>query len=35
MSQEFDDMFHNLTTAKVRQTASFYDEGIESGKKIR
>ncbi len=33
MSQEFDDMFHNPTTPKVRQTASFYDEGIESGKK--
>ena len=33
MNQEFDDMFHNPTTAKVRQTASFYDEGIESGKK--
>lgn len=33
MSQEFDDMFHNPTTTKVRQTASFYDEGVESGKK--
>lgn len=33
LSQEFDDMFHNPTTKKVRQTASFYDEGLESGKK--
>lgn len=33
MIQEYDDMFHNPTTAKVRQTASFYDEGLESGKK--
>lgn len=33
IGEEFDDMFHNPTTAKVRQTASFYDEGVESGKK--
>ena len=31
--QEFDDLFHNPLTKKIRQTASFYDEGVESGKK--
>lgn len=31
--QEFDDLFHNPLTKKVRQTASYYDEGVESGKK--
>ncbi len=31
--QEFDDLFHNPITKKVRLTASFYDEGLESGKK--
>ena len=31
--QEFDDLFHNPLTKKVRTTASFYDEGVESGKK--
>ncbi len=31
--QEYDDLFLNPITAKVRQTASFYDEGVESGKK--
>jgi len=31
--QEFDDIFHNPLTKKVRTTASFYDEGVESGKK--
>lgn len=31
--KEFDDLFHNPTTKKVRQTASYYDEGVESGKK--
>jgi len=31
--QEYDDLFHNPTTKKVRLTASFYDEGLESGKK--
>ncbi len=30
---EFDDMFHNPISETVRQTASFYDEGVESGKK--
>jgi TorA maturation chaperone TorD len=31
--QEFDDIFHNPLTKKIRLTASFYDEGVESGKK--
>ena len=31
--KEFDDLFHNPTTKKIRQTASFYNEGDESGKK--
>ena len=31
--QEFDDIFHSPTTKKVRLTASYYDEGLESGKK--
>ncbi len=31
--QEYDDLFLNPITARVRQTASFYDEGVESGKK--
>ncbi len=31
--QEFDDIFHNPETKNVRVTASFYDEGVESGKK--
>jgi TorA maturation chaperone TorD len=31
--QEFDDLFHNPLTKKIRQTASYYDEGVESGKK--
>lgn len=31
--EEYDDLFHNPTTKKVRLTASFYDEGVESGKK--
>lgn len=31
--QEFDDLFHNPLTKKVRLTASYYDEGVESGKK--
>lgn len=30
---EFDDLFHNPTSKKIRQTASFFDEGVESGKK--
>lgn len=31
--QEFDDLFHNPLNKKIRTTASFYDEGVESGKK--
>uniref|UniRef100_UPI004047C7EA TorD/DmsD family molecular chaperone n=1 Tax=Aliarcobacter sp. TaxID=2321116 RepID=UPI004047C7EA len=31
--KEFDNLFHNPKTKKIRQTASFYDEGVESGKK--
>lgn len=31
--KEFDDLFHNPLNQKVRQTASYYDEGVESGKK--
>jgi TorA maturation chaperone TorD len=31
--KEFDNLFHNPLNKKVRQTASFYDEGVESGKK--
>ncbi len=31
--QEFDELFHNPTSTTIRTTASFYDEGIESGKK--
>ncbi len=31
--QEYDDLFHNPITKKIRQTASYYDEGVESGKK--
>lgn len=30
---EFDDIFHNPTTSTIRTSASFYDEGVESGKK--
>lgn len=30
---EYDDIFHNPESAVVRNTASFYDEGVESGKK--
>lgn len=30
---EYDDLFHNPTTKRVRHTASFFDEGFESGKK--
>jgi TorA maturation chaperone TorD len=33
ISNEFDDIFHNPETAVVRNTASYYDEGVESGKK--
>ncbi len=31
--QEYDDIFHNPETKNIRTTASFYDEGVESGKK--
>ena len=31
--QEYDDIFHNPETKNIRTTASYYDEGIESGKK--
>lgn len=31
--KEFDDLFHNPLNKKIRQTASFYDEGVESGRK--
>ncbi|MGA1933666.1 TorD/DmsD family molecular chaperone [Arcobacter sp. YIC-464] len=31
--QEFDDIFHNPISKKIRTTASYYDEGVESGKK--
>ena len=31
--KEFDDLFHNPSTKKIRLTASYYDEGVESGKK--
>lgn len=31
--EEYDEIFHSPITKKVRLTASFYDEGIESGKK--
>lgn len=30
---EFDEIFHNPQSYNIRTTASFYDEGIESGKK--
>ncbi len=31
--QEFDNIFYNPQTTSVRTTASYYDEGVESGKK--
>ncbi|MGM0519579.1 MAG: TorD/DmsD family molecular chaperone [Campylobacterota bacterium] len=31
--QEFDDIFNNPVSKNIRTTASFYDEGVESGKK--
>lgn len=31
--QEYDEIFHNPETAVIRTTASYYDEGVESGKK--
>ncbi len=33
LAQEYDDIFHNPETVVVRDTASYYDEGVESGKK--
>ena len=33
LEKEYDDIFHNPETGVVRNTASFYDEGVESGKK--
>ncbi|AFL68158.1 TorD/DmsD family molecular chaperone [Sulfurospirillum barnesii] len=32
-TQEYDDLFHNPSYKVVRNTASYYDEGVESGKK--
>jgi TorA maturation chaperone TorD len=31
--QEYDDLFHNPAFPVIRNTASYYDEGVESGKK--
>ena len=31
--EEFDNLFHSPLSKNIRQTASFYDEGVESGKK--
>ena len=31
--QEYDEIFHNPETKNIRVTASYYDEGVESGKK--
>lgn len=31
--QEYDDLFHNPSYTVIRNTASYYDEGVESGKK--
>lgn len=31
--QEFDDIFHNPQTKNIHVAASYYDEGVESGKK--
>jgi len=33
LASEYDDIFHNPESQVVRNTASFYDEGVESGKK--
>lgn len=33
MVQEYDDIFHNPSYKVIRNTASYYDEGVESGKK--
>ncbi|RXJ90772.1 hypothetical protein CRV01_06385 [Arcobacter sp. CECT 8983] len=31
--QEYDEIFHSPTSKNIRTTASYYDEGVESGKK--
>ncbi|MCF6173959.1 MAG: molecular chaperone TorD family protein [Campylobacteraceae bacterium] len=33
LASEYDDIFHNPQTSVIRDTASYYDEGLESGKK--
>jgi len=33
LSDEYDSIFHDPSTSLVRNTASYYDEGVESGKK--
>ncbi|MBE0492349.1 MAG: molecular chaperone TorD family protein [Sulfurospirillum sp.] len=33
LAQEYDDIFHNPEKKVVRNTASYYDEGVESGNK--
>ena len=33
LSDEYDSIFHDPSTTLVRNTASYYDEGVESGKK--
>ncbi|MDX1809236.1 MAG: molecular chaperone TorD family protein [Sulfurospirillaceae bacterium] len=33
LADEYDDIFHNPETRTIRDTASYYDEGVESGKK--
>ena len=33
LMQEFDDLFYSPMSKNIRLTASFYDEGVESGKK--
>lgn len=33
LASEYDDIFHNPETKVVRNTASYYDEGVESGNK--
>ena len=33
LMQEFDDLFYSPVSSNIRLTASYYDEGVESGKK--
>ena len=33
LMQEFDDLFYSPFSSNIRLTASYYDEGVESGKK--